>query len=145
MKMKPALATTLLLILTCAASHSLPLDALIDRERANRDNEAVDVYAGHVGKLDAVFLLEWDEVNKLVSGYYYYPARSRTRAYRLEGTNPRPGVLLLREYTPAEGGGDRLSAHCRLLKRVTGDRIVWEGQMRNTDGRVLKMTFSRPK
>jgi hypothetical protein len=137
--------TVLIFAICHAVAHASPLDALIAREKANRDNEAVEVYAGAVGKLDAVFFLEWDERSEMVSGYYYYPARGRSRTYRLEGTNPNPGLLLLREYSTAEGGGEKLSANCRLEKRVTVDRIIWKGQMHNTDGRTLGMSFSRPK
>jgi len=124
-------------------AHASALDELVARERANRDNESVEVYGGSVGKLEAVFFLEWDDHNKIVNGYYYYPARGRHRTYRLEGTNPQPGVLLLREFTPTATGGEELSANCRLAKRVKGGRVIWEGEMHNTDGRALKMTFSR--
>lgn len=90
-----------------------------------------------------MFFLEWDDHNKIVNGHYYYPARGRHRTYRLEGTNPQPGVLLLRELTPTAAGGEELSASCRLAKRVKGGRVIWEGEMHNTDGRALKITFSR--
>ena len=124
----------------CAAS---PLDDLVAREQANVDNEAVLAYGGIVGKLDAVFLIEWDKTNGVVEGYYYYPARGRERTYRLAGTNPKPGVLVLQEFSPKDGGGEVLSASCRLTKRVSGSRVIWEGTMNNTDGRVLPMSFSR--
>lgn len=141
----PKVFTALFLFLSHASTDASPLDALVAREQANRDNEAVEVYGGAVGKLDAVFFLEWDDQNGLVSGYYYYPSQGRARTYRLEGTNPKPGVLLLREFTTTQNGGEELSANCRLVKRATEDRIVWEGQMNNTDGRAFKMNFSRRK
>jgi hypothetical protein len=133
----------LLLILLIDTGYASALEDLVARESANRDNESVEVYGGSVGKLEAVFILEWDDDNGIVSGYYYYPSRGRARTYRLEGTNPKPGVLMLREFTTTHSGGEELSANCRLVKRVTEDRIVWEGQMHNTDGRSLKMNFWR--
>lgn len=127
----------------CAAS---PLDDLVAREQASVDNEAVLVYGGKVGKLDAIFFIEWDgEPGSTLQGLYYYPSRGRDRLYLLTGTNPKPGVLLLQEFTPTAGGGEVHSASCRLTKRVSGDRIIWEGTMNNTDGRVLPMSFSRTK
>jgi hypothetical protein len=142
----PQVFTALILILFRVSTEASPLDDLVARERAEgADNEAVEVYGGSVGKLEAVFILEWDDYNGIVSGYYYYPSRGRARTYRLEGTNPKPGVLMLREFTTTQSGGEELSANCRLVKRVTEDRIVWEGQMHNADGRALKMSFSRRK
>lgn len=138
-----AVVIALSVALLSSLAHASALGELVARERANRDNESVEVYGGSVGKLEAVFLLEWDDHNKIVNGYYYYPARGRHCAYRLDGTNPQPGVLLLREFTPTAAGGEELSANCRLAKRVKGGRVIWEGEMHNTDGRALKMAFSR--
>ena len=139
--------TTILLSLTCLAlSHGRSLDELIAHEQRNVDNEAVIAYGGRVGKLEAVFLIEWDEEpNTTLNGIYYYPSRGRKLKYRLAGTNPKPGVLILQEFTPTADGGEVLSANCRLSKRISGDRIVWEGTMKNTDGRVLPMSFSRAR
>jgi hypothetical protein len=131
------------LLLLNGLAYASALDDLVAREKANRDNEAVEVYRGSVGKSEAVFFLEWGTANGAVSGYYYYTARGRNQTYRLEGSNPGPGVLLLREFTFKENGGEILSANCRLVKRISGDWVIWEGQMHNTDGRALRMTFSR--
>ena len=122
------------------------LEERVAYEQRNVDNEAVSAYGGKVGKLDAIFLIEWDgEPNTTLSGFYYYPSRGRKLKYRLTGTNPKPRVLVLQEFTPTADGGEVLSANCRLSKRISGDRIVWEGTMKNTDGRVLPMSFSRGK
>ena len=120
------------------------LDDRVAYEQRNVDNEAVAAYGGNVGKLDAIFLIEWDvEPNNTLNGFYFYPSRGRELQYRLTGTNPKPGVLVLQEFTPTANGGEVLSATCRLTKRVSGDRVIWEGKMNNTDGRVLPMSFSR--
>jgi hypothetical protein len=84
------------LLLLNGLAYASALDDLVAREKANRDNEAVEVYRGSVGKSEAVFFLEWGTANGAVSGYYYYPARGRNQTYRLEGSNPGPGVLLIR-------------------------------------------------
>jgi hypothetical protein len=141
------LLTTIVLSWACLAfSHGRSLDELVAHEQRNVDNEAVTAYGGKVGKLDAVFLIEWDgEPNNALQGYYYYPSRGRDRMYRLTGIDPKPGVLLLQEYSQTPSGGEVLSANCRLTKRETKDRIIWEGQMENTDGRAFPMSFSRVK
>ena len=144
--MKTFLTTIVLSSVCLALSHGRSLDELVAHEQRNVDNEAVIAYGGKVGKLEAIFLIEWDgEPDNKLQGYYYYPSRGRNRLYRLIGTNPKPGVLLLQEYSPTPSGGEVLSANCRLTKRETKDRIVWEGRMDNTDGRVLPMLFSRAK
>lgn len=131
----------------CACAHPLfasSVDDLAAYEQRNVDNEAVAAYGGKVGKLDAIFFIEWDgEPNNTLDGFYYYPSRGRNLRYRLSGTNPKPGVLVLQEFTTKATGGEVLSATCRLTKRVSGDRVIWEGKMNNTDGRVLPMSFSR--
>ena len=144
--MRTFLTTILLSLAYLALSHGRSLDELIAHEQRNVDNEAVIAYGGRVGKLEAVFLIEWDgEPNTALNGIYYYPSRGRKLKYRLTGTNPKPGVLILQEFTPTAYGGEVLSANCRLSKRISGDRIVWEGTMKNTDGRVLPMSFSRAR
>jgi hypothetical protein len=141
--MKSRLAAVLLATL-CPTGSALAdkLDALVKREQANVDNEAVMVYGGTVGKLDAIFSLE---IAATVDGHYYYPSRGKEKTYILKGTNPKDGVLVLQEYTVAANGDRVLSANCRLTKRVTESRIIWEGTMTNTDGRVLPIRFSRPR
>lgn len=112
---------------------------------ASNDNEAAVEYIGHVGKLRAKFVLEWDSANRRVSGHYYHPTRNPQKKYRLDGNNPQDGILSFREFSPDASGNERLTANCTLRKRLDGDRIVWEGTMKNTDGRVLPMLFSRDK
>ena len=95
-------------------------------------------YRGAVGKLEAVFSLDW-HYDGSVSGVYSHPSRPGV-SYTLEGSNPADGELYLEEYT-----GNTLSARCYLSKRVRNGAIVWSGEMRNTDGRVLPMYFSRTR
>lgn len=95
-------------------------------------------YRGSVGKLEAVFSLEWHDDGS-VSGLYSHPSRPGVR-YSLEGSNPAEGELYLEEYT-----GNTLSARCYLSKSVRNGVIVWSGEMRNTDGRVLPMQFARTR
>jgi len=138
------LTTIVLFLASLTLSYGWSLDELVAHEQRNVDNGAVIAYAGKVGKLDAIFLIEWDgEPNNTLQGYYYYPSRGRDRMYRLTGTNPKQGVLLLQEYSPTSSGGEVLSANCRLIKRETKDRIIWEGRMDNTDGRSFSISFSR--
>ena len=118
---------------------------LVKKEQAKVDNEAVSVYGGKVGKLEAVFFIEWNGDGDAIDGYYYYPTRGAKKRYKLKGSNPEDGVLLLTEFTPKGDGAFKLSARCRLTKRVTTSRIIWEGKMNNTDGRQLQMSISRPR
>lgn len=97
--------------------------------------EAAD-YQGKIGKLEAVFSLEWHDDGS-VTGAYGHPAKPGT-IYSLEGNNPAEGELYLEEYT-----GDTLTARCYLRKVVTDGVILWRGEMRNTDGRILPMEFAR--
>lgn len=93
-------------------------------------------YQGAVGKMAAVFSIDFND-DGTVSGTYSYPARKGV-VYRLAGSNPRQGELYLEEYT-----GQALSARCYLSKKVVGSTVIWEGTMKNTDGRQLAMSFSR--
>jgi hypothetical protein len=122
-----------------------PLDELVHREQKNVDNESVVVYGGNIGKLDALFFIEWTGTGNPVSGHYFHLSNGRKKTYTLTGNNPKDGVVNLAEYTPDGKGTAKLTANCRLTKRVTADRIIWEGTMNNTDGRVLPMKFSRPR
>ncbi|NNC89184.1 MAG: hypothetical protein HKN82_12060, partial [Akkermansiaceae bacterium] len=126
----------LLGVLLCSAVRADNLDALVKREQANVDNEAVVVYGGKVGTLDAIFHIEWAGTGNPVDGHYYYPSRGKRKSYILKGNNPKAGVLNLQEYTVDAAGKRKLTATCRLTKRLTGTRVIWEGQMNNTDGRV---------
>ena len=120
-----------------------PTDEQIKKAQANVDNESVVVYGGKVGKLDAIFQLEIGGPE--VEGNYYYPTRDKNKWFKLQGTNPKEGVLVLQEFTEQEDGKLLHTASCRLTKRVTDSRIIWEGTMNNTDGRSFPMHFSRPK
>ena len=93
-------------------------------------------YQGAVGKMAAVFSIDFND-DGTVSGTYSYPARKGV-VYRMAGSNPRQGELYLEEYT-----GQALSARCYLSKKVVGSTVIWEGTMKNTDGRQLAMSFSR--
>ena len=134
-----------LVMLTSAVADEASLDRLVEKEQANVDNEAVSVYGGKVGGLEAVFFLEFTGTGGRVDGYYYYPKRGKEKRYTLKGSNPRDGVLLLEEYTPGDGGRETLSANCRLTKSIERGRIIWAGEMNNTDGRKFKMMFSRKR
>lgn len=122
-----------------------PLDELVLREQKNADNESVVVYGGNIGKQDAIFFIEWTGTGNPLDGHYFYVSKGRKNSYTLTGNNPKDGVLILSEYTPDGTGKSIRTADCRLTKRVTADRIIWEGTMNNTDGRVLPMKFSRPR
>ena len=80
------------------------LDKTIKRLQENVDNEAVSVYGGAVGKLAAIFFIEWTGTGNPVEGYYYYPSRGKEKTYKLKGSNPKQGVLVLQEYTPDASG-----------------------------------------
>lgn len=95
-------------------------------------------YTGYVGRLDAAFLLAWEDDGS-VRGSYHYPQRPDT-SYTLRGANPKEGELHLAEYT-----GERLTARCLLRKRLEHGTIVWEGMMTNTDGRRFPMAFARAR
>lgn len=95
-------------------------------------------YRGEVGGLAAVYQLQWHD-DGTVSGSYHYPARPGV-VYTLKGNNRTKGKLYLEEYT-----NGALSARCDLTKSLTGDRVVWSGVMRNTDGRQFQMSLSRTR
>ena len=93
-------------------------------------------YSGTVGSLGATFFLTWHGDGS-VSGSYSHPDRPGT-SYRLSGRNPAEGRLFLTEFT-----GDQKSAQITLTKRLTASEIIWEGTMKNTDGRQLPVVFRR--
>jgi hypothetical protein len=72
-----------------------------------------------------------------VKGTYFYPDRPGI-VYQLLGTNPAEWELYLAEYT-----GKDLTARCRSWKRIEAGEIVWEGAMKNLDGREFPMTLRR--
>ncbi|NRB76425.1 MAG: hypothetical protein HRU46_18850 [Verrucomicrobiales bacterium] len=93
-------------------------------------------YNGNVGKLSAVYYLNWHD-NGQVTGTYSYPDRPGV-VYTLSGDNHTDGKLYLEEFT-----GNDLTAKCYLSKRLTDGNVIWEGEMKNTDGRQFPMTLSR--
>ena len=95
-------------------------------------------YEGKVGKLAAVFDITFKE-DDIVSGSYSHPKRPGV-TYGLIGHNREAGKLYLEEWT-----GDKLSARCYLEKRLTDTHIIWEGEMRNTDGRTFPMEMKRER
>lgn len=95
-------------------------------------------YHGSVGRLAAVFEIEFGDGGR-VSGSYHYPDRPGV-VYRLSGTNPEEGRIVLREFT-----GDRETARCDLQKTVTDSEIVWSGRMFNADGREFPMRLARAR
>ena len=140
----PLLAVCFLWIPGLRAEESA-LEKLVKEERKTVDNEAVSVYGGKVGKLDAIFFIEWSGKKNPIEGFYYYPSRGKEKRYKLKGTNPKDGVIHLEEYSRMENGILRLSGTCRMTKKVTKSHIVWEGKLNNTDGRKLAMSFSRKR
>lgn len=131
------LSTSLLLATSNLQAESIEQMAA----RMVADNEAVQIYGGKVGKLPALFFIEWAGGN--VYGHYYHPAKGSQQTYQLEGTNPRNGVLNLKEFTQGHGGERKLTARIFLTKKVVKGKIIWSGMMHNTDGRKLPVSFSR--
>lgn len=130
---------------TAVAAVSTPQGVGEQDPDSDTHNELAAAYNGRVGKLPATFVLEWDSSSRQVRGYYFHPSRNAQKKYKLEGDNPENGVLNLKEFSPDAAGNERLTANCTLRKRVSDNRIIWEGTMNNTDGRELPMSFSRGK
>lgn len=93
-----------------------------------------DRYDGQVGKLKAIFNLDWGGDNS-VGGTYRYPSRKGV-VYRLEGEVTEDGKLVLREYT-----GTNLTAVLMLKDTGGGSKVRWSGKMQNTDGREFEVWF----
>jgi len=91
-------------------------------------------YRGKVGKLDAVFDIDWGG-DETVSGSYYYPSRKAV-IYILRGEFADNGKLVLREYT-----NGTVTAILTLSESGRQDIFRWSGKMRNTDGREFDMWF----
>ena len=91
-------------------------------------------YTGQVGKLEAVFNIEWGGDNS-VGGTYRYASR-KGGVYTLEGEFAADGKLVLREYTDGT-----LTAVMMLRGTGEGDKVRWSGRMKNTDGREFDMWF----
>lgn len=102
-------------------------------------NELAHVYIGSVGKLKAVFSLNWGNDGK-VTGVYCNPTRDASMIYSLVGANLKEGQLTLSEFTH-----DQQTARIILTKSISPGWIMWSGKMHNTDGRVLNVKFQRER
>lgn len=91
-------------------------------------------YRGKVGKLDAVFDIDWGG-DETVSGSYYYPSRKGV-IYTLQGEFAANGKLVFREYT-----NGTVTAILTLSESGRQDTFRWSGKMKNTDGREFDMWF----
>lgn len=131
---------------TLSSGQDSSLDDLIKKEYEDEDvDHDTIVFGGSVGKLKAIFILDWFGLGE-VNGKYYHPSRGRDRHYVVKGQNPEQGLLLLTEYTPKPGGKLVKSATFRLTEKPRqAGRFVWQGTARNTDGRVFQVTmFTHP-
>jgi hypothetical protein len=137
--MKTIYILTTLFIFSILSLHAESIEELAEKEPI--DNEAVVAYGGKVGKLPAIFAIEW--AGKKVFGYYYHPSKGRKKMYQLEGSNPKQGVVILKEYTSLANGERKHTATIHLKKSIIDGRIIWSGVMNNTDGRKLPVSFSR--
>ena len=113
--------------------------AALEKSVKDQPGTLAHVYVGSVGRLKAVFSLDW-AANGTVSGVYCNPTRDASMIYTLIGDNPREGFIRLREYTHSN-----LTARLELRKSLTPGWIIWSGKMHNTDGRVLDVTFQRER
>jgi len=94
-------------------------------------------YGGSVGSRYAMFQLTWQPDGNVV-GSYYHPADNGTITYQLKGKNTANGQLVLTEYTQG-----RQTAILTLNKSINQGLITWSGNMHNTDGRVIPVSFTR--
>jgi hypothetical protein len=90
----------------------------------------IKLFSGKVGKLDAVYSLQWYP-DGAISGTYYYPKRPST-SYTLTGKDLGNGNIQLIEYT-----GNDVSAHFYLYLRGS----CYVGQINNTDGRIFNISM----
>ena len=139
--MKKILIFTACLLIPALSSQAKTIEEIAASEVV--DNEAVKVYGGKVGKLPAVFFIEW--ASDQIFGHYYHPSKGKKNTYQLQGTNPKQGVLILNEMTQQKDGSNKKSATIKLKKKVVNGKIVWAGTMFNTDGRKFPVSFSRAK
>lgn len=121
------------------------LDALAQEAQTEVDSEAVSVYGGKVGNADAIFFIEWAGAGSQVEGRYYLLARGKDFMYVLKGSNPKSGVLEFEDFLEAGEGNLVLNSACTMTKRVSDERIVWEGEKTYESGHVVPISFSRPK
>lgn len=94
-------------------------------------------YTGNTGGVRVSACLANDA--RSVTGYYWTEGRAY-RVYRLEGTNVVQGQYDLNEYT-----NGIITARITLRKRMTAREVLWQGTMRNTDGRRIPVTLRRPR
>lgn len=97
----------------------------------------VQNYGGSVGSRFAMFQLTWQPDGNVV-GSYYHPDASGSITYQLKGKNTANGQLVLTEYTQG-----RQTAILTLNKSIRQGLITWSGNMHNTDGRVIPVSFTR--
>ncbi len=97
---------------------------------SNNGTVVTKAYTGNVGKLGASYNLTWNS-DGTIEGTYYYPQRSNI-TYILKGKDFKNGTIQLTEYT-----GNNITAICNLS--LHGNCYL--GEMKNTDGRILKMTI----
>jgi hypothetical protein len=110
-------------------------DASVNNQpQTNVNNNATIIstksFNGHVGKLDAIYELNWYS-DGTIEGIHNYPSRTYSQ-YTLKGIDLGNGNIELTEYT-----GSNISASCNL----TLEGKCYTGQMNNTDGRQLNMTM----
>ncbi len=99
-------------------------------------------YEGSVGKLPAHFTLTWGTDNK-ISGVYSQAnnssfSRDGVEVYKLTGSNPSNGQLILNEFTD-----DKQTATIKLSKSIQGQTVSWNGTMYNTDGKTFPVSIRR--
>ena len=99
-------------------------------------------YEGNVGKLPAHFTLTWGKDNQ-ISGMYSQASNSSfsregVDVYKLTGSNPSNGQLILNEFTD-----DKQTATIKLSKSIQGQTVFWTGTMYNTDGKTFPVSIRR--
>lgn len=87
-------------------------------------------FSGKVGKLDALYNLQWN-TDGTINGTYYYPKRANI-TYTLMGRDLGNGNIELTEYT-----NNNISAHFNLHLQDN----CYVGQINNTDGRVFNIVM----
>lgn len=140
MKVTLALITILGFSLVSCTPPASSSSAANDME-ANQLNDyvygTVQNYGGSVGSRFAFFQLTWQPDGN-VAGSYYHPADNGAITYQLRGKNTANGQLVLTEYTSG-----RQTAILTLNKSIVQGLITWSGNMHNTDGRVIPVSFTR--
>ena len=98
------------------------------------------IYTGTVGNSRVRAELAFHSDDTVTGFYTSYESGNR---YKLEGTNPAQGRLLLTEYSPGDWEGYRATSTTELRKKITSDTITWEGTMRNYDGRNVSVKLKK--